>query len=51
MSMKEIGNQTTNTTRDNAYKMNTNKYIEHDVSKPITTRMKEKGKTGKRMHI
>ena len=46
MSVKEIDNQNAtkaNSTRYNAYKIHTNKYIEHDQSKPITTSMKEKG--------
>ena len=46
MSVKEIDNHKatkTNTTRDNAYKIHTNKYIEHDPSKPkgqISIRMR-----------
>ena len=45
MSVKEIDNQNatkSNATRGKASKINTNKYIEHDQSKPITTRMREK---------
>ena len=30
-------------TKDNAYKIHTNKYIEHDPSEPIITSMREKG--------
>ena len=47
MSVKQIDNQSAtkaNATRDNAYNIHTNKYIEHDPSKPITTSMREKGK-------
>ena len=40
MNMKEIDKQ--NATRNNAYIIDTNKYIEHDTSKPITTNMREK---------
>ena len=32
-----------NAIRDNTYKIHTNKYIEHDSSKPITTSLREKG--------
>ena len=45
MSLEGIENQhaiKTNATSDNAYKIHTNKYIEHDKSKPITTSIKEK---------
>ena len=45
MSVKKIESQSTtkaNATGDNAYKVHTNKYIEHDQSKPITTSMREK---------
>ena len=41
MSVKEIDSQ--NATRDNAYKIHTNKYIEHDSIKLITTNMRKKG--------
>ena len=41
MSVKETDNQ--NAIRDNAYKIHTNKYIEDDPSKPLTTSMREKG--------
>ena len=40
MNVKEIDNQ--NTTRDNAYKIHINKYIEHNSNKTITTSMREK---------
>ena len=40
MSVNEIDNQ--NATRDNRYKIYTNKYFEHVRSKLITTSMKEK---------
>ena len=46
MSVKVIDNQNamkTNATRDNAYKIQSNKYIEHDPSKPKTISMREKG--------
>ena len=46
MSLKDIGNQNAikaMATRDIAYKMHTNKHIEHDPSKPITTSIGEKG--------
>ena len=32
-----------NATRDNSYKIHTNKYITDDPSKPITTSMRKKG--------
>ena len=46
MSVKAIDNQNAtkaNATRDNAYIIHTNKYIEQDSSKPITTNIREKG--------
>ena len=46
MSMKETDNQNAtkaNATRDNAYKLHTNKCIEQDPNKRITTSMREKG--------
>ena len=45
-TLTEINNQNVtkaNATRDSAYKIHTNKYIEHHPSKPITTSMREKG--------
>ena len=39
--MKEIDNE--NATRGNVYTIHTNKYIEHDPSKPTTATMREKG--------
>ena len=44
--MKQIDNQNitnANATTDNAYKINTNKCIEHNPSKPKATSMREKG--------
>ena len=41
MSVKETDNQ--NAIRDNAYKIHTSKYIEHDPSKPLITSIREKG--------
>ena len=46
MSVKEIDGQNStkaNATKDNAYKIHINKYIEQDLSKPIITSMREKG--------
>ena len=46
MNVKETENQDAtkaNATRDNAYKLHTTKYIEHDPNKTITTSMREKG--------
>ena len=43
--MKEIDNQNAtkaNGTRDNAYKIRTNKYIENEPSEPMTISMREK---------
>ena len=47
MSVKKIDNVNTtkaNATRGSVYTIHTNKYIEHDPSKPITTSIREKDK-------
>ena len=46
MNVKEIDNQNArraHATRDNPYKIQTNKYIEHDSRKQITISVREKG--------